>query len=42
MVQEIRDALQVCDISELIPCTCLIDNKGFNYLEDFGVMDEDT
>ena len=38
VVQYIHDVLQVCGIYELIACTCLINNKGFNSLKDFGVM----
>ena len=41
VVQEIHNVLQVCGISKLIACIRLIDNKGFNSLKDFGVMDRD-
>ena len=41
-IREIHNVLQLCGISKLVACTCLINNKGFNYVKDFGVMDGDT
>ena len=41
VLQEIQYVLQVCGIFECIAHTRLIDNKGFNSLEDFNVMDGD-
>ena len=34
--------LQLCSISALVTFTRFIENKGFNSLEGFGVMDGDT
>ena len=41
-LQEIYNVLQVCVISKRLVFTQLIDNKGFNLLKDFGVIDVDT
>ena len=41
-LQEVHDVLQVCNIYKRVSITGLIDNKGFNSIKDFGVMDGDT
>ena len=41
-MQELHNVLRVCGISELINHRCLINNKRFNSLDYFGVMDGET
>ena len=41
-LHEVHDVLQVCNIYKRVSITGLIDNKGFNSIKDFGVMDGDT
>ena len=40
-LQETHNVMQVCEIYKRIACTQLIDNKGFNSLNNFCVIDGD-